>query len=79
MKRINNIEELQDALMLNKEVYVSLYHWPNSPKLFQQFLNPSTHIDNLIQRVIELKDDNIRGVFQSDTILMKNREYFKII
>jgi hypothetical protein len=63
MKRINTIEELQDAIMLNKEIYFSLYRLPNEPKTFQQLLQPTKHIDNLRQRIIELKNDNVRGVF----------------
>ncbi len=76
MKRINNIEELQDAIMLDKEIYFSLYHTRTEGKLFQQILNPKEHIDNLKQRIIELKDDNIRGVFSSDEILTNSKQLF---
>lgn len=76
MKRINTIEELQDAIMLNKEIYFSLYHYSNEPKLFQQLLQPTKHIDNLKQKIIELKDDDICGVFSSDEILTKSKKFF---
>ena len=76
MKRLNSIEELQDAIMLNKEIYFSLYHTKTEGKLFQQMLRPTEHIDNLKQRIIELKDDNIRGVFSSDEISTKSKQFF---
>ena len=76
MKRINNVEELQDVIMLNKEIYFSLYRLPNEPKLFQQLLNPTEHIENLKQRIIELKDNNIEGVFSSDKISTNSKQFF---
>jgi hypothetical protein len=76
MKRINSIEDLQDAIMLNKEIYFSLYHTPSEGKIFQQLLQPEQHIDNLKQRIIELKKDDIRGVFSSDVILTNSKQFF---
>ena len=76
MKRINSIEDLQDAIVLNKEIYFSLYHTPSEGKLFQQLLHPYQHIDGLKQRIIELKDDDIRGVFSSDEISTKSKQFF---
>ena len=76
MKRINTIEELQDAIMSDKEIYFSLYHSSNEPKLFQQLLNPTNHIDNLKQRIIELKNNDIKGVFSSDEISTKSKQFF---
>jgi len=75
MKRLNSIEELQDAIMLNKEIYVSLFHLRNEGKLFQQVLWPTERIDGLKQRIIELKDDNIQGVFSSDEISTNSKHY----
>jgi hypothetical protein len=76
MKRINSIEDLQDATMLNKEIYFSLYHTPSEGKIFQQLLHPEQHIDSLKQRIIELKNDDIRGVFSSDEILTNSKQFF---
>lgn len=76
MKRVNSIEELQDAIMLNKEIYTSLFHLPNEGKLFQQILRPTERIDNLKKMIIELKYDNIRGVFSSDEISTKSKQFF---
>jgi len=76
MKRLNSIEELQDAIMLNKEIYFSLYHTKTEGKLFQQMLQPTEHIDNLKQRIIELKDNNIQGVFSSDEISTNSKQFF---
>jgi hypothetical protein len=76
MKRLNSIEELQDAIMLNKEIYLSLYHTKTEGKLFQQILQPTLHIDNLKQRIVELKSDDIRGVFSSDEISTNSKQFF---
>jgi hypothetical protein len=76
MKRINTIEELQDAIMLDKEIYFSLYYSPNEPKLFQQLLNPTKHIDNLKQRITELKNNDIEGVFSSGEISTNSKQFF---
>jgi len=76
MKRINSIEDLQDAIMLNKEIYFSLYHIPSEGKLFQQLLHPEQHIDSLKQRVIELDGDDTRGVFSSNEIQTNSKQFF---
>jgi hypothetical protein len=68
MKRIKSIEDLQDAIILNKEIYFSLYHEPNEGKHFQQLLTPEKHIESLKDRIIECDKDPIRGIYSSDTI-----------
>lgn len=76
MKRLNSIEELQDAIMLNKEIYTSLFHLSNEGKLFQQILKPTERIDNLKQMIIELKNDDIRGLFSTDEISTNSKQFF---
>lgn len=68
MKKIKTIENLQDAIILNKEIYFSLYHYSNEGKHFQQLLNPEEHIYSLMNRIIECINDSIRGIYSSDLI-----------
>ena len=48
MKRVISVEQLQDAIMLNKEIYFSLYHSKGEGKMFKQLMNPQNHIDELL-------------------------------
>lgn len=76
MKRLDTIEDLQDATMLNNEIYFSLYHLPSEGKIFQQLLEPTKHIDNLKKRIIDLKNDDISGVFSSENISTASKQFF---
>jgi hypothetical protein len=68
MERIDTIEQLQDAIILNKEIYFSLYHYETQGKHFQQLLSPEKHIDQLRIAIMECINDPIRGVYSNEII-----------
>lgn len=70
MKRIKTIEDLQDAIMLNKEIY-KYYKLTNEGKNFLQILNPEKHVEMLYNGVkdIDYLNDPRTALYSSDEII----------